>query len=187
MTNSPGSLCRQVLGTAVLLAFLNPSNLMAQRGTTEDIGGVPEEKKFTEDELKLPSYPSEAALIEFRPRGSSKNRFYVDGNSVSLGADRVIRYTAVVKSPSGVANVSYEGLRCKTAEYNVYAYGTKNGGWTNAREPKWQDVGISTSNFRFSLYKDYLCDVEAVAGRNEKDLVSKLKGDPLNNFDLKQR
>jgi hypothetical protein len=81
----------------------------------EDIGGVPEEKEFKEDELKLPAFPDDAALIEFRPRGHSKNRFYVDRNSVSLGADWVVRYTAVIKSPSGVANVSYEGLRCKTS------------------------------------------------------------------------
>ena len=95
----------------------------------EDIGGVPEEKEFKEDALNLPAYPDDAALIEFRPRGHSKNRFYVDRNSVSLGADRVVRYTAVIKSPSGGANVSYEahalqdvrvqGLCVRHAEWNV--------------------------------------------------------------------
>lgn len=158
-----------------------------QRGMPEDIGGVPVEKEFKEDVLNLPAYPDDAALIEFRPRGYSKNRFYVDRNSVSLGADWVVRYTAVIKSPSGVANISYEGLRCKTSEYKVYAYGTRNGTWTNAREPKWQDVGSTTANFRYSLRVDYLCDSEAVGGRNAKDLIARLKGDPLNNFDLKER
>jgi len=159
----------------------------AQRGMPEDIGGVPYGKEFMEDALDLPAYPDDAALIEFRPRGHSKNRFYVDRNSVSLGADRVVRYTAVIKSPTGVANVSYEGLRCKTSEYKVYAYGTRNGTWTNARDPKWQDVDGTTANFRYSLWVDYLCDSEAVGGRNAKDLIVRLKGDPLNNFDLKER
>ncbi|MGQ0577458.1 MAG: CNP1-like family protein [Betaproteobacteria bacterium] len=159
----------------------------AQRGMNEDIGGVPEKKKFEEDALNLPAYPDDAALIEFRPRGYSKNRFHVDRNSVSLGADWVVRYTAVIKSPSGVANVSYEGLRCKTSEYKVYAYGTRDRTWTNVREPKWQDVGSITGNFRYSLWADYLCDSEAVGGRNAKDLVVRLQGEPLNNFDLKQR
>lgn len=158
-----------------------------QRGMPEDIGGVPVEKEFKEDVLNLPAYPDDAALIEFRPRGYSKNRFYVDRNSVSLGADWVVRYTAVIKSPSGVANVSYEGLRCKTSEYKVYAYGTRDRTWTNAREPKWQDVGSTTANFRYSLRVDYLCHSEAVRGRNAKDLIARLKGDPLNNFDLKER
>jgi hypothetical protein len=159
----------------------------AQRGMPEDIGGVPYGKEFMEDALDLPAYPDDAALIEFRPRGHSKNRFYVDRNSVSLGADRVVRYAAVIKSPSGVANVSYEGLRCKTSEYKVYAYGTRSGTWTNAREPKWQGIGSTTANFRYSLWVDYLCDSEAVGGRNAKDLIARLKGDPLNNFDLKER
>jgi hypothetical protein len=159
----------------------------AQRGMPEDIGGVPAEKEFKEDALSLPAYPEDAALIEFRPRGNSKNRFYVDRNSVSLGADRVVRYTAVIKSSSGVANVSYEGLRCKTSEYKVYAYGTRNGTWTNAHESKWQDVGRANASYRYSLWVDYLCDSEAVGGRNAKDLIARLKGDPLNNFDLKER
>ena len=101
----------------------------------EDIGGVPEEKVFKEDALNLPAYPDDAALIEFRARGHSKNRFYVDRNSVSLGADRVVRYTAVIKSPSGAANVSYEALRCKTTEYKVYAYGTRKGTSTTQANP----------------------------------------------------
>ena len=163
------------------------ATLAWQRGNPENIGGVPEEKPFKEDALNLPAYPDDAALIEVRPRGHSQNRFYVDRNSVSLGADWVVRYTAVIKSPSGAANVSYEGMRCKTSEYKVYAYGTRDGAWANAREPKWQDIDGTTANFRYSLWVDYLCDSEAVGGRNAKDLVARLKGDPLNNFDLKER
>lgn len=179
----------EVLALLLLGVVLSGSGvaLAAQRGMPEDIGGVPEEKVFKEDVLNLPAYPDDGALIEFRPRGYSKNRFYVDRNSVSLGADWVVRFTAVIKSPSGVANVSYEGMRCKSAEYKVYAYGNRNGSWTNAREPKWQDVGNTTANFRYSLWLDYLCDREAVGGRNAKELVVRLKGDPLNNFDLKER
>jgi len=163
------------------------ATLAWQRGNPENIGGVPEEKPFKEDALNLPAYPDDAALIEVRPRGRSKNRFYIDRNAVSLGADWVVRYTAVIKSPSGVANVSYEGMRCKTSEYKVYAYGTRDGTWANAREPKWQDVDGTSANFRYSLWVDYLCDSEAVGGRNAKELIARLKGDPLNNFDLKER
>ena len=176
------------LSAAILLPGLALCDgLAAERGRPDDIGGVPEKKEFKEDALSLPAYPDDAALIEFRPRGNSKNRFYIDRNSVSLGADWVVRYTAVIKSPSGVANVSYEGLRCKTSAYKVYAYGTRNGTWTNASEPKWQDVGRTAASFRYSLWTDYLCDGEGVAGRNAKGLIARLKGDPLNNFDLKER
>jgi hypothetical protein len=166
------------LVAAVLLGFVlnGGGTLAAERGMPEDIGGVPEEKVFKEDALNLPPYPAEAALIEFRPRGYSKNRFYIDRDSVSLGADRVVRYTVVIKSASGVANVSYEGMRCKTSEYKMYAYGTRNGSWSNAREPKWQDVGSTAGNYHYSLWVDYLCDSEAVRGRNATDLIVNLKG-----------
>ncbi|HKQ25903.1 MAG TPA: CNP1-like family protein [Burkholderiales bacterium] len=192
MHPSPGSgSSRLVAAAAVVLLGLalggSGATLAWQRGNPENIGGVPEEKPFKEDALNLPAYPDDAGLIEFRPRGHSENRFYVDRNSVSLGADWVVRYTAVVKSPSGATNISYEALRCKTAEYKVYAYGARNGTWTTARETKWQGVDGTTNNFRYSLRVDYLCDSEAVAGRNAKELIAKLKGDRLNNFDLKER
>lgn len=178
------------LGTAALFLLTMQVAILAgaaQRGMPKDIGRIPEEKEFREDELKLPPPPAEAGLIEFRPRGDQKNGFYVDGSSVSIGADRVIRYTLIVKSPSGVSNVSYEGMRCKTAEYKVYAFASRDGQWAKLREPKWQSTGASSSNFHYSLRADYLCDSEAVGGRDVRDLVSRLKGDSLNNFGWKKR
>ena len=77
-----------------------------------------------------------------------------------------MRYSAVIKSQSGALNTSYEGLRCKTSEFKVYAYGIRNGEWTRARESQWRKVERSSVDFRFTLYKDYFCDVEAIAGRN---------------------
>jgi hypothetical protein len=176
---------RQLAWTAGLFWVFAAS--ATQRGMPEDIGGVPEQKAFSEDELKLPPLPEEGALIEFRPRGSSSNRYYIDRDSVSLGEDRVVRYTALVRSRNGVDNISYEGLRCKDAKYKVYAYGTPKGEWKEARGPQWRDVGVSVGNFRFSLFKDYLCDSEAVAGRNAADLVLNLRDDPLHKSDRTKR
>ena len=158
-----------------------------QRGMTEDIGGVMEEKQFKEIEVALPPYPAESGLLEFQPRRNSKNRFYVERNSISIGADRVVRYSAVIESPSGALTTGYEGMRCKTSEYKVYAYGIKNGEWTKARDSQWRKIPRASPDFRFALYKDYFCDLEAIAGRNEKDLIANLKGNPLNNFSDKYR
>ena len=158
-----------------------------QRGMPDDIGGVLEEKAFTESEVVLPSHPKSSALLEFQPRRNSANRFYIDRNSVSIGPDRVVRFSAVVKSASGALNTSYEGMRCKTSEYKVYAYGIKNGEWTKARDSQWRWIERSSANFRFTLYKDYFCDIEAIAGRNENDLIANLKGNPLDNVTDKNR
>jgi hypothetical protein len=154
---------------------------------TEDIGGVPDEKQFKEIEVALPPYPDESGLLEFLPRRNSANRFYVDRNSISIGADRVVRYSVVIKSPSGALTTSNEGMHCKTSEYKVYAYGIKNHEWTKARDSQWRKIPRASPDFRFALYKDYFCDMEAIAGRNEKDLIANVKGNPLNNATDKGR
>jgi CNP1-like family len=175
-----------ILAGAIAL-ILGAGPVQAQRGMPEDIGGVPEEEKFSEIKTVLPAYPRDADLVEFRPRGSSRNRFYIDANSVSIGADRVVRYTAVIKSPSGASNVSYEGLHCKTAEYKVYAFGIQGNKWSPSRDPKWQPVGPLVANYRFGLYKDYLCYSESIAGRNARELVANLKGDTFYNPNERNR
>ena len=179
-------LCLPVVpGVVALIIWAASAN--AQRGNPEDIGGVPEEKEFSEIEMVLPAYPREKDLVEFQPRGGSRNRFYVDARSVSIGEDRVVRYTAVIRSPSGATNVSHEGLRCLTAEYKVYAFGTKGEEWSLARAPKWQPIGPLDANYRHGLYKDYLCYSESIAGRNAQDLVANLKGDTFHNPNERNR
>jgi hypothetical protein len=158
-----------------------PSLKKPQRGMTQEIGGVIEEKAFKETEAELPVYPQEAGLLEFLPRRNSAFHSYIDGQSLSIGEDRVVRYSMLIKSPSGAVNTSYEGLRCKTSEYKVYAFGTDGSQWAKVPDPQWQKIPRLTGDFRFALYKDYYCDVEAIAGRNAKDLIANLKGNPLNN------
>jgi len=164
-----------------------PSGKSSQRGMTKDIGGVPEEKEFKEVDSEFPAYPPDSGLLEFYPRQKSQNRFYVDPNTLSIGPDRVIRYSLVVKSPSGALTVSYEGLRCKTSEYKLYGFGVTAGEWTRSRNSEWHPVPKTAGDFRFALYKDYFCDLEAIAGRNERDLIANLAGNPLNNVTDKNR
>ena len=190
----PGPGARLIVAVAVLAVALGacggssaPRVKAPHRGMQEDIGGVLEEKEFKEIEVALPPYPDESGLLEFQLRRNSANRFYVDRNSISIGPDRVVRFSAVIKSASGALNTSYEGMRCKTSEYKVYAYGIKNVEWTKARDSQWRRIERSSVDFRFTLYKDYFCDIEAIAGRNEKDLIANLKGNPLNNVTDKNR
>jgi CNP1-like family len=185
------------VGAALSLAMLllaacgpsTPPNVKStQRGMKSDIGGVLEEGKFKEVEVELPPYPNEARFVQFKPRRNLENHsFFIDRDSVSLGTDRVIRYSVVVKSESGAMTTSYEGMRCKTAEYKVYAFGLRNGEWTPSPDPQWRKIPALAADFRFGLYKDYFCDLAAVAGRNAEDLVANLVGNPLNNVTDKNR
>ena len=180
------------LAVAIALSGCGPSTgpniKSSQRGETKDIGGVPQEQAFEEIEApKLPPYPQDSALLEFIPRRNSSFHFYVDRDSLSIGADRVIRYSVLARSPSGAVTVSYEGMRCKTSEYKVYALGTHGTQWATPSEMLWRKIPRTSADFRFALYKDYFCDIEAIAGRNEKDLIANLKGTPLGSFADKYR
>ncbi|HYJ19915.1 MAG TPA: CNP1-like family protein [Burkholderiales bacterium] len=166
----------RVLGVCLSLLLVCAWAAAAERGMPEDIGGIPEQKEFKEDALTLPSYPGDASLIEFRLRGATKHLYFIDRDSLSLGEDRVVRYTIVIKTAGGSTNVSYEGMRCKTSEYKVYAFGTRDGKWVQARDPEWKAVGATAGNFHFGLWVDYLCNSESVNGNNVEDLVIALKG-----------
>jgi hypothetical protein len=165
-----------------------PPNIKGQtRGSPTDIGGVLEEEKFKEVEPVLPPMPQESNLIEFKTRRNSSNRYYIDRESVSLESDRVVRYTAVIKSAGGAVNTSYEGMHCKSSEFKVFAFGTDAGVWAATRDPHWEAIRRLTPDYRFALFKDYFCDSVAVNGRNAKDLIRVLVGNPLNNITDKDR
>jgi hypothetical protein len=73
-----------------------------------------------------------------------------------VGPDRIVRYTLIARSASGVANVSYEGMRCDSGTYKIYAYGN-DGRWT-ARDAEWRDVepkGIA--RWHYELRSNFFC------------------------------
>jgi len=88
--------------------------------------------------VALPALPKNEDLIEFWVTNSSAFRFFIDSASLSVGNDHVVRYTLVARSPSGIANVSYEGMRCAEGTYRVYAYAL-DGKWV-PRESEWKPI-----------------------------------------------
>jgi len=88
-----------------------------------------EKRDWKEGEVKLPAFFKGDDLIEFQVARTTSLRFYIDPASLSVGADGVVRYTLVARSPSGAENVSYEGLHCKTSSHRIYALGQGNGTW----------------------------------------------------------
>lgn len=124
----------------------------------EGRGDAFDEKPWVEVELQLPPAPVEPNLIPVSVGTTTDNRFAIDEQSVTVGSDDVIRYTLVITSPGGARNVSYEGLRCITAERRLYAFGRADGSWSKARNGQW--VKISENNLNrhhAALYRDYFC------------------------------
>jgi hypothetical protein len=80
------------------------------------------ELDWKEGEFTLPAVPSGKGLIEFSVSAVNNFKFLVDPQSISVGADGVVRYAMVARSPAGAETVSFEGIRCKSGIFKVYAY-----------------------------------------------------------------
>jgi len=78
-------------------------------------------------------------LIPLEIPGSAL-RFGVDPSTVSVGRDGIVRYVAVATSASGVVNALYEGIRCGTGEFKVYARHNPAGGWNVAKDSPWRPL-----------------------------------------------
>lgn len=117
-----------------------------------------EEPAWVEDQITLPAFPKDGELIPFEVSALATNHFFIDANSLSLGQDGVLRYTLVVEAPSGVRNVSYEGLRCNAGERRVYALGSSDGKWVAARNSAWLKIRNTPLNRQHAaLYMEYFC------------------------------
>jgi CNP1-like family protein len=106
-----------------------------------------------EEEVAPPAYPSSGDLVEFTLATAEGFRFFIDRKSLSVGKDGVVRYVLVARSPSGPQNVTFEGLRCASADQRVYALGRPDGSWSAARSP-WRPL---SSARHIALYREYFC------------------------------
>jgi hypothetical protein len=109
-----------------------------------------EDPDWKEAEAPPPPAVSTRGLIALDIPGATLH-FAVDPRSVSVGADRVVRYVVVATSNSGTVNAIYEGIRCDGGEVKVYARHNPDSGWVPARNSEWQPLQ-STANSRHSLF-----------------------------------
>lgn len=128
-------------------------------------------KPWQEVQAQLPAYPQAAGLVPFVVSATNPNRHFVDFPSLSVGEDGVVRYSVVIRTQGGAENVSYEGMRCKTGERKIYAFGRgdgKGGGeWARNRYARWERVKDRDANsYHRELYYSYFC----AGGMGEPDL-----------------
>lgn len=96
-----------------------------------------DKKVWVEEKYTLPAAPDMDKLIPFEVNVSNANRFFVDPASVSVGKDGVVRFTVVIESSGGARTINYEGLRCKTRERRLYAFGQPDGSWIESKGSSW--------------------------------------------------
>jgi hypothetical protein len=113
--------------------------------------------KQSEEQLVAPPQLDRARLIEVKlhPSAETEFRYYVDAGSVSVGADRIVRYVLVARSPAGAENVTFEGIRCP-GEYRVYAVGRPDGAWAG-RATAWRAIVRDYRVSQNTLSRNYFC------------------------------
>jgi len=127
-----------------------------------------EDKAVPKEEgaLALPAAPKADDLLRYTAGPGSSMTFAIDAKSVSVGDDQIVRFSSVITSSSGVANISYEGIRCKTSERKLYATGRPDGSWKTLQDTEWRRISSAGANsYQAALMRDFFCDGEAVAGK----------------------
>lgn len=113
---------------------------------------------WKELEVQFPAAPRQENLLPFFVSSASENQFFIDGSSLSVDGDGVVRYVMVVLSPQGGRNVTYEGMRCESRERRIYASGRLDGSWSKARKNEWVRIQDAAANRQHAaLFLEYFC------------------------------
>jgi len=149
-----------LLAIALLVASAAWADIAKDLGTHQSAGRDVNEAEWVEEQAIPPAFPKDADLIEFYVSAGTANRFFIDGSTLSVGKDGIVRYTLVVKTSGGATNTSYEGIRCKTSEYRLYASGRADGTWASARVADWRPIENKPVNrHHAALNRDLFCPV----------------------------
>lgn len=140
--------------------FLPVAFLLLTGATAVFATDDPDEPVWTEEVAAPPAFPKDADLIQFYVSAGTPNRFFVDGATLSVGKDGVVRYVLVIRTSGGATNVSFEGIRCKTGEYKIYATGRSDGTWAPARLAEWRPIENKPINrYHAALSRELFCPI----------------------------
>ena len=126
-------------------------------------GEAVEDTRPEKKEEPLPPFPQAENLFFFNDTATTENQFMIDGNSLTVSSDGVVRFSLVIVSSAGARNVSYEAINCLTAERRLYALGRSDNTWARARNDQWLKIRDNTLNRQYAaLYTEYFCPTASV-------------------------
>jgi hypothetical protein len=134
-----------------------------------------DDKTWQEVAVQLPAAPRQESLLPIYVSAATDNEFFIDSSTLTVDADRVVRYVVVVQAPGGARNVSFEGIRCETRERRIYASGHLDGSWSKSRNNEWRRIlDVAANRYHAALYNDYFCP-EGVIVRNVEEARDALR------------
>jgi hypothetical protein len=141
-----------------------------------------EVKGWQESSVDMPVAPQSGSLLPFYVSAATDNQFFIDGASLAVGSDGVVRYVLVIQAAGGARNVSFEGIRCDTRERRVYASGRLDGTWSRSRNEAWERIrDVPANRHHTALFYDYFCPAGTiVSSTDEARDALRLGGHPAN-------
>jgi hypothetical protein len=118
------------------------------------------QEAWSETQIQAPAVFSTDKLITVPQSGPSELVVGIDPNSLSVGADEVVRYVLVARSASGALNVSFEGIHCKSARTRVLArWNTVAQQWRVSDTSEWKNIHDERgSRYAKTLARTGVCD-----------------------------
>jgi len=115
---------------------------------------------WTEDAAPPPPAYSASRLIDIDMPRTSTVRVGIDPDTIRINHQTgIVRYVVVARGPSAI-NASYEGIRCATGEYRVYARQVQGGEWSPSSDQTWKSMRGQSSvivQHPFRLAHDGIC------------------------------
>jgi hypothetical protein len=142
-----------------------------------DRSDISDPEPWSEQGFRLPDYPQEADLVAVAV-GSPDRAFeyFLDARSLAVGADGVVRYTLVIRSPRGADNVSVEGLRCNEGLVRTYAYGGARGRLNPVPGADWEPIRLSGPYLHHrDLREFYLCHPREHRPLEREEILHRLR------------
>lgn len=148
---------------AAILA-LAPASFAVGSGSDEYNYDDSQDIPWIENETEVLAMPNAEDLspvdLDQMPPGL---KLLIDKSRITVNPDdKVVRAWLWVRSEAGAQSGTFEGFRCDTREYKVYAYANprRDPPVSKAKNPRWKSVPrIPGGNYRGELLQYYFCDI----------------------------
>lgn len=157
-------------GLAFMLAALVSGATLAQYADMDRLD-------WKEDAVPPPPAYSTSGLIDIEMPRSASVKLGVDPKTIAINTETgIVRYVVIAQGPSAV-NATYEGIRCATGEFRIYARQVQGGDWSASTDTAWRAmVGQSSVMVQHpqKLARGGMCVGKSVR-ESVRDMVRELK------------
>ena len=131
---------------------------------------------WKEDTVPPPPAYRLSGLIEIEMPRTASVKMGVDPKTIVLNhTSGIVRYVVVARGPSAV-NATYEGIRCATGEFRIYARQVQGGEWTPNSDTAWKPMQQQSNvmvKHPLQLARDGMC-MGVTLRQTEKETIREL-------------